>query len=502
MQQNSQMSGRPLSGQAAVAAGSAPARTQPADDPLSRPHHRQGQVTTPLVFNILGAIVILAIGVGGFAIYGQRPEVPVDTSRQDAANAPPTVRTAAIRAWDAPLTIEVDGEASTYRILTVGAEVTGRILQKPDTTRSGTFVEQGTLLFEIDPVNYQLEVHRLQARVDQADQELAAVEVDIKNTASLVQLAEEDLQLQASQLQRVRSLFERRATSESEVDTAVRQELSARNALQMQQNQLNALLQQKKTRTASIELAKAELERAVVDLSRCQVVAPITGRIVDDPVEEGDYVKPGDPLVHISDSSRMEVKCSLQGEDVAWIWQQRPTEVTSQDVTGQSAGGSEAIDPFQMPPVRCEVVFEFQGVETIWDGVLSRYEGSGMDRQTRMFPARILVEEPQKTRVEDSQGGTAVSPPTLLSGMYVTVRIPIVSPAPLLQLPAEAVRPGEQLWVVRDGKLSVEQIRLVQVNADSALIMQTGNNIKSEDRVVISPLAAVTDGMPVQELSE
>ena len=125
-----------------------------------------------------------------------------------------------------------------------------------------------------------------------------------------------------------------------------------------------------------------------------------------------------------------------------------------------------------------------------------------MDRQTRMFPARIMVEEPQKTRVEDSKGGTAVSPPTLLSGMYVTVRIPIVSPAPLLQLPAEAVRPGEQLWVVRDGKLSVEQIRLVQVNADSALIMQTGNNIKSEDRVVISPLAAVTDGMPVQELSE
>ena len=38
--------------------------------------------------------------------------------------------------------------------------------------------------------------------------------------------------------------------------------------------------------------------------------------------EEGDYIKPGDPLVHVSDSSRMEIKCSLKSEELAWVWQQ------------------------------------------------------------------------------------------------------------------------------------------------------------------------------------
>ncbi len=92
--------------------------------------------------------------------------------------------------------------------------------------------------------------------------------------------------------------------------------------MQTQQNQLNALQQMKKTKDASLKLAEAELERTTVDLQRCRIVSPITGRIVDDMKEEGDYIKPGDSLVHVSDSSRMEIKCSLKSEELAWVWQQ------------------------------------------------------------------------------------------------------------------------------------------------------------------------------------
>ncbi len=276
-----------------------------------------------LVINIVGSLLILAIGIGGFIVYGKRPEVPTDDSAKDLAGAAVPVVTAEVRPWNAPFTIQVDGEAASYRVLTVGAEVAGRIVEKPETTRNGTYVTEGTRLFQIDPVNYQLELNRLQAKVDQAMADLAAVQVDVQNTTALMKLAEEDCRIQKNQLQRLQSLFERKATSEVELDTAVKAELNARNALQMQQNQLNALLQTRKTRAANVELAEAELERAKVDLARCQVVAPISGRIADDLVEAGDYVRPGDPLVHISDSSRMEIKCSLRGDQLAWIWQQR-----------------------------------------------------------------------------------------------------------------------------------------------------------------------------------
>jgi hypothetical protein len=155
-----------------------------------------------------------------------------------------------------------------------------------------------------------------------------------------------------------------------------------------------------------------------------------------------------------------------------------------------------------MPNVPCEIAFDFEGVETVWDGYLSRYEGTGMDRATRMFPCSVIVEQPEKTRVKSLTGAKSISPPTLLSGMYVTVRIPIDSPVPLLQVPAESLRPGEQLWVVRDGHLKVVTISLVRVDGDMALVRQEGGLLKAGDQVIVSPLASVSENMKVTTASE
>jgi len=471
--------------------------------PVPVSHEAVGSSRLHLVANVGGAILILGLGVLGFLYFGRAPEVPIDDSKQNAVHVAPLVEVANVKAWDESFHLDIDGEATTYRVLTVGAEVTGRVLDKPETTRSGTFVNKGDLLFEIDSVNYQLDEQRLQARVAQAREELRAVEVDIENTESLVELAEEENQLQKNQLARARTLFERKATSDSEMDSEIRQELTSRNALQTQQNQRNSMIQLKKTKEASLKLAQAELDRTTIDLQRCHIVSPITGRIVDDMKEEGDYVKPGDPLVHVSDSSRMEIKCSLKSEELAWVWQHgqqlNPTPIATSESAASAAESSEGKqrDPFKMPEIPCEIAFEFEGVETVWDGYLSRYEGSGMDRATRMFPFRVIVDAPEKTRVRPNGGTTRISPPTLLSGMYVTVRIPINSPVPLLRVPAESIRPGEQLWIVRDGKLRIVTVSLVRVDGDSALVRQERSALKAGDHVIISPLASITDGMAV-----
>lgn len=477
------------------------------ESPASSPSISNVAEKPNLFLNILGSVLILGLGIFGLMFFGRSPEVPTDSSKLNAAGVAPLVETAPVVVWDKPFHLDIDGEASTYRVLTVGAEVTGRILQKSEFSRSGSFVNKGDLLFEIDPVNYQLEEQRLMARMTQAEEELKAIEVDIENTSRLLQLAKEDNDLQKDHLDRIRSLYNRKATSETELDNAARQELTARNAVQTQQNQLNTLTQTKKTKEAALKLAQAELERTRVDLQRCRITSPITGRIVDDVKEEGDYVKPGDELVHISDSSRMEVKCSLKADDLAWIWQHtqkmypKPIQ-TSESAAAEGVDDGRKTDPFQIPNVPCEIAFEFEGVETIWDGMLARYEGTGMDRATRMFPCRVVVDNPEKTRVQSSGGETSVAPPTLLSGMYVTVRIPITSPITLLQVPSESIRPGEQLWVVRDGKLKIVPIQLVRVDGQTALVRQENSLLTSGDQVIVSPLASISDGMAIQTAAD
>ena len=54
-----------------------------------------------------------------------------------------------------------------------------------------------------------------------------------------------------------------------------------------------------------------------------------------------------------------------------------PIATSESAVSWQGIGRRKKRDPFKIPPVPCEIAFEFQGVETIWDGYFSRYEGHG-----------------------------------------------------------------------------------------------------------------------------
>lgn len=502
-----------------------------------------------IIANILGSVLILGLGVSGLLYFGAKPEVPQDEGRGDSGG-PPLVETAEVVEWNAQFFLDVSGEATSHRVITVGAEVSGLILTKSESTRTGLFVRQGEVLYTIDPVNYQLEEEKLLARVHQAEEDLRAVDVDTENAAALLKLAEEDRELQRLHLQRVQNAYSRKAASETELDTALRAELTARNTIQSLSNQISALQQAKKLREAGLRLAASELERTRVDLLRCTVRSPITGSVVEDLREIGDYIRPGDTLLRINDTSRMEVRCSLRGSELSWIWQyaqslqsspvqtsqslemtrlsnaeaaKSNTQTSDSDPRATASAASPGTSPaalsirtgdiedashiaamtdaapaqFQLPEIPCEVVFEFDGVQTVWAGRLSRFEGTGLDRATRMLPCRVIVDEPETSEIRSSRGVVAVSPPALINGMYVTVRIPVESPVPLIRVPVEAIRPGAQIWCVRNEKLYVIPVQIVRAEQQFVLVRQQSPSLLPGDQVIISPLASITEGMPV-----
>ena len=447
-----------------------------------------------------GALLSLGIigaGVGGFLLFGKAPKV---AQIEDTTDDHVLVRTAPVTEYSEPLIIDMDGEANAWRVISVGAQVKGQISHKSPAARNGMFVEQGVLLFEIDPTSYELEVERLEAQLNQTDEETRSVEVDMLNSRDLIVLAESDWKLQDKQLKRIQAARKRGSTSESDVDATARQEITARSALQTLRNSLRSQQQMLKQKQATHKLVAAQLKQAKLDWDRCQVFAPLSGRIVDDIVEQGDFIKDGEPLIHISDSSQMEVKCSLRSDDLRWVLQHvRNSAVTAELTAIEEKPDRIVIDPLSMPPVPCEVAYDFEGTEFIWKGVLSRFEGTGMDRDTRTFPCRVTVPEPSLYCVSDSPvSRTVVAPPALLSGMFVTVRIPISVSAGLLRVPVEAVRPGGRLWVVRNNVLRVRQVSVARSQADQVLVEMEGTDLAHGDEVVISPLVSVRDGMPVR----
>jgi RND family efflux transporter MFP subunit len=436
---------------------------------------------------------ILAAGVAVFAAIGRKPAAP---PRAVTAVLAPLVETAPVELDESGLELQVDGTVTPHREIGLAAEVEGRVTHKAAECRAGRYVTKGTLLYEIDPRNHELEVERLQKELGQADVTILELDVETENAATMITLAEEECVLQQRQLQRAKNVFSKGATTDSSLDEAKRAELTARNTLQTLKNQWNML----RTRHARLEQAKelvaARLAQAQLELERTRVTAPVDGMIVSDAVEQDDYVQRGTLLANLEDTSAVDVKCSFRMEELDWLWRHAASD---QD----SARGSLPAQDYELPETPVTVIYRLRGREYTWEGVLSRYDGIGLDEKTRTVPCRVLVPRPREVRLQGSQHLVDTAGPRALTrGMYVKVRVEALGSRAMLRLPQRGVQPGNVVWRVRDGRLDVVPVEVASLRDDTVLIEAGTGGLRAADRVVVSPLVAATDGMAVREADQ
>lgn len=174
-------------------------------------------------------------------------ERPQQTSNAAAAPAPVTVAkpvTAELIEWD-----EFIGRLDAPESVEIRARVSG-YLDKIH-FREGSDVKAGDLLFTIDPRPYQVVVDRTQAEVERA---------------------EVRVQLATLEAKRATELAESKAIAAEEIDQR-RQALAEAEA--------------------SLRSARASLEQAKLDLEFTQLRSPITGRVGDLMVTQGNLVSGG-----------------------------------------------------------------------------------------------------------------------------------------------------------------------------------------------------------------
>ena len=431
-------------------------------------------------------VVILGGAIGGFMALGG-PKPPARKTVEEPAAIP--VRTAAVEAGDGRIEIEADGIVVPLREVTLAAEVSGRVLRKTDACNEGQLVKKGDILFEIDPRDYELDVERLEREAAQARLMIAEIDEEIVQNATAIDLARRQVELAKREVARLDALKAGRIVTESEHDRAVRDELTATNALTVQEGQKRVLSKRRNRLVEAESLAATMLEKAKLDLSRTRITAPADGRVVEDKVEQDSFVAKGTPVVVIEDTSSAEVKTNLRMDEVARVW------------GGRKAGTEAGQD---VPESPAKVVFTIDDRRYEWEGVLSRYEGRGLDEKTRTLPCRVRVPEPARVRALDRYGAAlATLPPdaprSLLRGMFVEVWLQVDVPRPLVSVPEEAVRPSGDLFVMREGRLHVLSPRPFHIAAGRVVYDQEESGLLPTDRVVVSQLANPRDGMELAE---
>lgn len=429
----------------------------------------------PLYGWIVGLFVPILVALAGVAIFQklgiQKPEQVAEDPSDPRVylSRLPIVSTESVAAFQGleTLDIQLSGTVVPYRQLTIAAEVAGRVIYKSELCRIGRYVHAGDVLFRLNPRDYELEVERLTAMKESEYAQQRELDQELSNIKRSLNVAEEELLLQEKEIKRLDSLPQGVA-SDTERDQARSRLLASTNQVVTLQNQLQ-LLETRRTRIELAEkLADTQLSQARTNLERSEVKSPISGVIVSESVQEDSYVQRGDKLFVIEDTERVEVSCNLRTDQLLLVLDQVNSSETA-DPSSQVMRASS----YELPPTPVEISYQVAGRSDLtyqWHGHLSRYEGIGLDAQSRTVPVRITVEDPRDvTRngqpiTEEGNGGL----PALVRGMFVDVKIQTKPKRSLVLLPKLAVRPGGQVWVFEPDETLISTKKLSESVSNAA----------------------------------
>ncbi len=391
---------------------------------------------------------IILIGSGGLAAFlvSLRPE----PERTPPPSQVPFVVTAQVEAGEGAIPVFGAGTVRPRAEIDIAAEVSGKVVWVDPALQSGGRVQQGQVLFRIDDVDYRSGVEKSRANVALQRVELLKVR--------------EEAEVARTQYEH----FKKR-----QADSGTSSEASP---LALWQPQLQAA-------EASLARDSATLAEAELHLSRTAVTAPFAGVVRTESVDLGQFVAAGQGVARLYASDAVEVVVPLSDGDAALIpglWDLRAGDGNRQ--------------------VGARVVADYGDRRYAWDGYVDRVEGA-LDEQTRTLDVIVRVPGPFRSGTPEADGpedGDADSNdggPPLLVGKFVDVELEGVAPDTYFKVRRPALRPGNEVWAVRDEEVTIVPVTVLQRIDDEVYV--TGA-LEPGQAVVVGAIQVATEGMAVR----
>ncbi|MGC9325591.1 MAG: efflux RND transporter periplasmic adaptor subunit [Desulfomonilia bacterium] len=221
-----------------------------------------------------------------------------------------------------------------------------------------------------------------------------------------------------------------------------------------------------------LRAAQASLKQAKLNLERTRIIAPYPGRVREKNIDIGQYVSPGFRLGTVYSIDTAEVRLPVPDSDLAYL-----------DICLDPENGR-----FTCPVLGVSLTADFAGRTHTWKGTIVRVEGE-IDPRTRMVTLVCSVPDPYN-RMSDSPGTP------LAVGMFVDAEIFGKRVDDVVVIERSALRGEDTVLIIDDeDRLHYQKVNVLKTDARSAIIT---DGLSQGQRVCISPLEAVVDGMKVR----
>ncbi len=405
-------------------------------------------------------IFIAIIAVAGWVIHhhadGEHEPVTPAQGGTPTSTAAREVTVAMVQQEPIERFVEAVGAMHPLEEVTLKVKVAGRLAEV--LADLGDQLDQGQVVARVEQKDYDLEVRRASAQVDQA---LALLGLDNNSQGlgdleqlSLVRQARATLQEAERHLRRLQQLSQPGAISEAERD-------NAEVAVELASGKLEDALQEARHRVATLTERRATLAIAEHELSETILRAPFEGAVTQRLADAGEYLQVGEPVLSLVRTDTLRLRLEV------------PERLAPHIQLGQTV--------------------RFQA-----------------DQQGEVFEARVerlspVIEPGSRVLMVEAQVAGAEG---LRPGSFVRGQIVIEAEDPALTLPASALvsfAGVQRVFVVRDGRAVEREVSLGQrvgsrvevhgLDAGELVVLEPGNLRAGTEVSFATPAAAQMAGV-------
>ncbi len=376
---------------------------------------------TKIAPKILIPLLILVIGIGGFKLMGKLKKVP---QRQQTVQQGLLVDVMELKTTTHQVIVHASGTVQAEQEIALVPEISGKVIWISPQLVGGGLFQQGETLLQIDPIDYELALEKAYASIAQVKVAMATEHERAK--VSLAEWNRIDL------------------SDKGEPGPLITREI------QLQQQQAN------------LTSAQATLRQAEINLQRTKITAPFNGRIRQEQVDLGQYVRAGTSIGSFAGTDHAEIHIPLPLNELDWL-NIRSTSPQKGSAASIYLPGNHNIN---------------------WSGKLVRSLGE-IDPNNRMATVMVRVNDPYQLKPGAEQ-------PILTNGMFVDIELHGEKFDNIISIPRKALNANNSVWLA-DNNNQLKQRTVDVLRREKQQILLRGG-VEAGEKLVLTTISGATDG--------
>ncbi|MEI6860116.1 MAG: HlyD family secretion protein [Shewanella sp.] len=371
------------------------------------------------------------------------------------------------------------GRVTPKHIWQAVAEVGGKVIYRHPQLETGRMLPKGTLVLEIDPLEYELKLVQAQASLNATQAQLTRLVQQERNLNTSLEIEKQKLILAKQEYQRKLTLKKRNLVSSSELESQHQSWLVQTKLVEDLHNSIKLLPDDRKVTQAQQSVDVAQLEDARRRLKQTKVMLPFDVRFADINIEQAQVVALGSTMLVAHQLGTVEIKAEVSLQDMR-------TLISSIGMIPQE----HSLPSFELLALQANVEFQVGSNHFTWPAKVTRVAETVNPNQATIG---IYLEVEQDFR----QLKPSIRPP-LTKGMFVSALI-YGRTRPHFIVPEKALH-GDKIYLMSsDNTLMIKPVIILFRNQDKVAIQA---EVTVGDKLVLNDLIPAIPGMSLRASSD